>query len=100
MVAVTYHAPTSLDEAVALLSSSELPAKVLAGGTDLIIQMQKLVTEQRLIVDLKKIDGMQLAHAGADEIENCFAHAVFHRPCDGITMVGDFVSTEFPTDDP
>ena len=36
MVAVTYHAPTSLDEAVALLSS-ELPAKVLAGGTDLII---------------------------------------------------------------
>jgi CO/xanthine dehydrogenase FAD-binding subunit len=61
MVAVTYHAPTSLDEAVALLSSSELPAKVLAGGTDLIIQMQKLVTEQRLIVDLKKIDGMQSA---------------------------------------
>ena len=54
MVAVTYHAPTSLDEAVALLSSSELPAKVLAGGTDLIIQMQKLVTEQRLIVDLKR----------------------------------------------
>ena len=61
MVAVTYHAPTSLDEAVALLSSSELPANVLAGGTDLIIQMQKLVTEQRLIVDLKKIDGMQSA---------------------------------------
>lgn len=61
MVAVTYHAPTSVDEAVALLASSELPAKVMAGGTDLIIQLQRLVDEARLIVDLKKIDGMQSA---------------------------------------
>ena len=68
MVAVTYHAPTSVDEAVALLASSDLPSKVMAGGTDLIIQMQKLVGDARLIVDLKKIEGMQTVSIDADAL--------------------------------
>jgi len=68
MVAVTYHAPTSVDEAVALLASSDLPSKVMAGGTDLIIQMQKLVGDARLIVDLKKIEGMQTVSIDSDAL--------------------------------
>ena len=68
MVAVTYHAPTSVDEAVALLANSDLPSKVMAGGTDLIIQMQKLVGDARLIVDLKKIEGMQTVSIDAEAL--------------------------------
>jgi len=45
-----------------------LPSKVMAGGTDLIIQMQKLVGDARLIVDLKKIEGMQTVSIDADAL--------------------------------
>ena len=55
MVALTYHAPDSLEEAVQLLSTARQPVKVLSGGTDLIIQMQDLTQDERLVVDVKKI---------------------------------------------
>ena len=34
-----YHAPRTLDEAIALLERYEANARLLAGGTDLVIQM-------------------------------------------------------------
>ena len=40
MPSLAYHAPASVDEAVALLSGTP-GAKPLAGGTDLIVQMNK-----------------------------------------------------------
>ena len=61
MVALTYHAPSSLQEAVELLSTATQPAKILSGGTDLIIQMQALTQDQRWVVDVKKIPGMRSA---------------------------------------
>lgn len=69
MVAVVYEAPTSVEDAVALLAGSEVQAKVLAGGTDLIIQMKPLVGESRLVVDVKKIPGMMAANLTDDALE-------------------------------
>ncbi len=69
MVAVSYEAPTSVDAAVTLIANSDIPVKVMAGGTDLIIQIKPLVNEARLVVDLKKIPGMldaNLSDAGLD----------------------------------
>ena len=57
MVSVVYEAPDTLEGAVELLANSEITAKVLAGGTDLLIQMQGL-HEERLVVDVKKIPSM------------------------------------------
>ena len=39
-----YHAPTSLDEAVALLGKHNKKARVFAGGTDLFVAMKKRET--------------------------------------------------------
>lgn len=58
MVSVVYEAPVSVQDAVALLAGADRTTMVLAGGTDLIIQMQSLVSESRLVVDLKKIPEM------------------------------------------
>ena len=68
MVALTYHAPNSIEEAVELLSSARQPVKVLSGGTDLIIQMQSLIQEERLVVDVKKIPGMRAADWTEDHL--------------------------------
>ncbi|HAK51393.1 MAG TPA: oxidoreductase [Gammaproteobacteria bacterium] len=57
MVSVVYEAPDSIQGAIDLLANATITTKVLAGGTDLIIQMQG-VNEERLVVDVKKIPGM------------------------------------------
>jgi aerobic carbon-monoxide dehydrogenase medium subunit len=50
-----YEAPDSLDTAVALLAGARGDARVLAGGTDLLVQMRADVLDPELIVDIKKI---------------------------------------------
>ncbi len=69
MVSVVYEAPNSIGEAVRLLRESEIPAWVLAGGTDLIIQTNATDDQSRLIVDVKKIDGMLDAKFSKDGLE-------------------------------
>ena len=61
MVSVVYEAPETVQDAVTLLVNADVKATVMAGGTDLIIQMRDLVTESRLVVDLKKIPAMMQA---------------------------------------
>jgi CO/xanthine dehydrogenase FAD-binding subunit len=50
-----YEAPESLDRAVALLAGATGDARVLAGGTDLLVQMRADIVDPELIVDIKKI---------------------------------------------
>src|SRR6059036_3743572 len=50
-----YEAPESLEGAVALLARATGETRVLAGGTDLLVQMRADVVEPDLIVDIKKI---------------------------------------------
>jgi CO/xanthine dehydrogenase FAD-binding subunit len=50
-----YEAPESVDTAVALLAGARGDARVLAGGTDLLVQMRADILEPELIVDIKRI---------------------------------------------
>jgi aerobic carbon-monoxide dehydrogenase medium subunit len=50
-----YEAPSSLDQAIALLANATGEARVLAGGTDLLVQMKTDVIEPTLVVDIKGI---------------------------------------------
>src|SRR5258706_1646867 len=50
-----YEAPESVEGAVALLAAATGEARVLAGGTDLLVQMRADVVDPDLIVDIKKI---------------------------------------------
>ncbi|MGE0715820.1 MAG: xanthine dehydrogenase family protein subunit M [Alphaproteobacteria bacterium] len=53
-----YSAPETLEAAVALLAGAEGSARVLAGGTDLLVQMRAGTVAPALIVDVKKIAEM------------------------------------------
>ena len=50
-----YEAPSTLDQAVALLVNEPGEARVLAGGTDLLVQMRTDLIEPVLLVDIKGI---------------------------------------------
>jgi aerobic carbon-monoxide dehydrogenase medium subunit len=53
-----YEAPESLDAAVSLLAGAPGQARLLAGGTDLLVQLRAGVIEPELVVDIKKIPEM------------------------------------------
>lgn len=54
-----YYCPVTLEEAKALLDKSPENTKVLAGGTDLIIQMRRKSLEPRYILDLGGVDSLK-----------------------------------------
>ena len=54
-----YEAPSTLSAAVALLAGANGQARVLAGGTDLLIQMRGGRVEPALVVDIKNIAEMR-----------------------------------------
>jgi CO/xanthine dehydrogenase FAD-binding subunit len=54
-----YEAPSSLDQAVALLAEEPGDAHILAGGTDLLVQLRTDVIEPTLVVDIKRIPEMR-----------------------------------------
>jgi CO/xanthine dehydrogenase FAD-binding subunit len=51
-----YEKPTTLEAATALLASAGADARVLAGGTDLLVQMRSRVLSPAVIVDIKGIE--------------------------------------------
>ena len=55
MKSFDYAAPTSLAEATALLAKAHGTARILAGGTDLLVQLREHLREANLVVDAKRI---------------------------------------------
>ena len=55
MTDLRYEAPESLNAAVMLLAGAQGQTRVLAGGTDVIVQLEMDLIEPELIVDIKKI---------------------------------------------
>jgi carbon-monoxide dehydrogenase medium subunit len=54
-MSMRYEAPSSLEEAMALLAAEPGDARVLAGGTDLLVQLRTDQIEPALLVDIKGI---------------------------------------------
>ncbi|MCI0361846.1 MAG: FAD binding domain-containing protein, partial [Planctomycetaceae bacterium] len=51
----SYAAPSTLAEASRLLAGANGKARILAGGTDIIVQLREGLRDADLVVDVKKI---------------------------------------------
>lgn len=54
-----YESPSTIDDAVALLAAETGDARVLAGGTDLLVRLRAGHIEPDLVVDIKRIAAMR-----------------------------------------
>src|SRR5882724_1444957 len=66
MTELRYLAPNSLDEAIGAFAAAGSAGRILAGGTDLLVQMRAGVVKPGLIVDIKKIAEMTAIEPTAD----------------------------------
>src|ERR1700759_5751601 len=66
MTDIRYVAPQTLDEAIGAFAAAGGPALILAGGTDLLVQMRYGAVRPGLIVDIKKIAEMNAIEQTAD----------------------------------
>jgi carbon-monoxide dehydrogenase medium subunit len=66
MTEIRYLAPQTLDEAIGAFATAGSAARILAGGTDLLVQMRAGVVQPGLIVDIKKIAEMTRIEETAD----------------------------------
>jgi carbon-monoxide dehydrogenase medium subunit len=100
MSALRYEAPTSIDVATRLLAEDIDNIKVLAGGTDVIVQMHSERIEPELIVDIKNIpelkqitktvDGFKFGAAisGKELMLNKEFNKVWPGIMDGVRLIG------------
>jgi aerobic carbon-monoxide dehydrogenase medium subunit len=58
MTELRYVAPRTLDEAIGAFAAAGSAARIMAGGTDLLVQMRSGLVRPGLIVDIKGIDEM------------------------------------------
>jgi aerobic carbon-monoxide dehydrogenase medium subunit len=85
--AFRYHAPKTIDEAVALLAKlAGEDGRVLAGGQSLVPTMAFRLAKPAHLVDINGVEALnRIAVAGGKlTIGACVRHAAFHRPvCEG-----------------
>lgn len=66
MTDIRYVAPQTLDEAIGAFAAAGSAARILAGGTDLLVQMRAGVVQPGVIIDIKKIAEMNAIEQTAD----------------------------------
>ena len=88
MNGMRYEAPSSVDEASALLAGASGETRVLAGGTDLLVQLRSGMVAPELVVDVKKIKEMMTYSVsdGAYTIVAAVTSAQLHEDADLLGM--------------
>ncbi len=85
--AFRYHAPKTVDEAVALLAQvAGEDGRVLAGGQSLVPTMAFRLAKPAHLVDINGVEALNRIAVASDKlvIGACVRHSAFHRPvCDG-----------------
>jgi carbon-monoxide dehydrogenase medium subunit len=64
----TYHQPPTLDEALRLLAEMGSRARVVAGGTDLIVELSRNVKPTSTLIDITRIDDLRGIRDDGDAI--------------------------------
>ncbi|HDD26526.1 MAG TPA: xanthine dehydrogenase family protein subunit M [Acidilobales archaeon] len=63
-----YFAPETLDEVIELLKTYGEEAKILAGGTDLLVKMKQRLASPKYVISLRKVKELDFIEVGDDGI--------------------------------
>lgn len=84
-----FHTPRDLDEALALLNRHAPAARVVAGATDLILELERgLRPETRRLIDITRIPGLDMVQEDKDGTVH-LGPLVTHNHCAGSAVIRD-----------
>jgi xanthine dehydrogenase iron-sulfur cluster and FAD-binding subunit A len=63
-----YYQPTTLSEALALLAEHGSKARIVAGGSDLIVELQRGFRPTAIVIDISRVEALRYVHAQAEHI--------------------------------
>ena len=63
-----YYTPTNVDDALRLLAEHSPDARVVAGGTDLVVEMKRGTREPRVLIDVTRIGGLNRVAVDGDRV--------------------------------
>jgi len=100
MQSIPYQAPASVEEAVAILGGDD-GARVLAGGTDLLVQVRGGSRRPSAWVDVKRIPDLMSLEVGASEVRigaavpcaEIFEHTELKRRLPGVAEAADLIGS-------
>ena len=64
----TYHTPSTLDEVLNLLAQHQAEARLIAGGTDILIELERKIRTPRVLIDITRIPGLDDIRLDGDTI--------------------------------
>ncbi len=90
MHAISYAAPTTVEDAVSILAEYGASARMLAGGTDLIVQVREKLRDTSVFVDAKHIPDLMQLVFDADGTATLGAAVPYHRIYADATMQAQY----------
>tara|TARA_R110002110_G_scaffold179330_3_gene384771 strand:+ start:1943 stop:2812 length:870 start_codon:yes stop_codon:yes gene_type:complete len=100
MTDMRYEAPQSLDAAVALLTAADGGGKIMAGGTDVLVQLHAEMIEPEVLVDIKNIADVReiteeggtwrvgAAVSGMKVVDHPGFSKAWPGVCEGVALIG------------
>ena len=100
MTDMRYEAPETLDAAVTLLGDARGGGKVMAGGTDVLVQLHAEIIEPEVLVDIKNIPDLKAmsqseagwlvgaAVSGMTIVDNADFATAWPGVCEGVALIG------------
>lgn len=97
-----YERPTNIDDAVRRLAEGGEGTAILAGGTDLFVDLRGGRREVRLLIDIKRVDGLRrldvdrnggVAIGAATTLNEILEHAPVRRTLPGLVRAAESIAT-------
>jgi xanthine dehydrogenase iron-sulfur cluster and FAD-binding subunit A len=63
----TYYMPSTVGEALRLLADHGPEARIIAGGTDLVLELERGIRQSRVVIDITRIPGLDVIRQDRDD---------------------------------
>ena len=81
-----YYTPHTIDEALQLLAEHQAAARLIAGGTDLVIEMERGLRSTKVVIDISRLPNLDTITQDEGDPTQLGFFRLSHAVCVGILV--------------